>query len=35
MSQELLDRVGAAASAKGVSQDQWITDAIEKSLSAN
>jgi hypothetical protein len=35
MSQEMLDRVGAAASAKGISQDRWITDALEKSLSAN
>jgi hypothetical protein len=32
MGQALLDRVDAAASTKGVSQDQWITDAVEKAL---
>ncbi|MET0742481.1 MAG: hypothetical protein ABWY78_03845 [Microvirga sp.] len=35
LSQAVLDRVDAAASAKGVSQDRWIADAIEKTLGAN
>lgn len=35
LSQELLDRVDAAASAKRIPQDQWIKDAIEKGLSTN
>ncbi|MBM6595464.1 hypothetical protein [Microvirga pudoricolor] len=35
LSQEMLDRVDASASAKGVSQGQWIRDAVEKALTAN